>query len=84
MLSRLRTVFLVSLGILSSVSQVQGADTSFIGSQKIWSYYYYADPDPAFNRVVVMDPKSMTEVGSIWVPGLSPHSADRAGSTNKM
>ena len=50
----------------------------------IWSYYYYADPDPAFNRVVVMDPVKMTEVSSIWVPGLSPHSADRAGFTDRM
>jgi hypothetical protein len=50
---------------------------------KIWTYYYYADPSP-LNRVVVMDPASMTEVASIWVPGLSPHSADRAGFTDKM
>ena len=50
----------------------------------IWSYYYYADPDPAFNRVVVMDPASMTEVASVWVPGPSPHSADRAGFTDRM
>ena len=84
MRGRLAALFLVSLGLLSSTSQAVGADTSFIGPQKIWSYYYYADPDPAFNRVVVMDPKSMSEVGSIWVPGLSPHSADRAGNTNKM
>ena len=27
--------------------------------------YYYADPDPSFNRIVVMDPKTMTQVGSI-------------------
>ena len=86
MLKKLSAVLFLALGILSSVSQAENValDSSLIGSDKIWSYYYYADPDPAFNRVVVMDPKSMTMVGSIWVPGFSPHSADRAGNTNKM
>jgi len=54
------------------------------GSNNIWSYYYYADPDPSFNRVVVMDPASMTMIGEIPVVGLSPHSADRAGFTDRM
>ena len=50
----------------------------------IWSFYYYADPDPNFNRIVVMDPKSMTMVGEIPVVGRKPHSVDRAGTTNRM
>ena len=54
------------------------------GAGNIWSYYYYADPDPAFNRVVVMDPDSMTEVASIGVVGRSPYSVDRAGITDRM
>lgn len=47
-----------------------------------YGYYYYADP--TLNRVVVMSPENMFEVASILVPGLEPHSVDRAGFTNKM
>ena len=67
----------------SSNSNSNDSSSGNSGS-KIWSYYYYADPDPSFNRVVVMDPVSMTQVGNIPVVGLSPHSADRAGFTDRM
>ena len=82
------------LGILSGVfvlsfmagcgGGISNSGSGSGGSGSTWSYYYYADPDPSFNRVVVMDPASMTMVGEVPVAGLSPHSADRAGLTEKM
>jgi len=48
-----------------------------------WNYYYYADP--ALDRVVIVDPITMTLVG--WIPsteGGHPGSVDRAGHTVRM
>jgi len=49
----------------------------------IWDYYYYADP--TLDRVVVMDPKTMTMVSDIELSeDAHPGSIDRAGYTDKM
>jgi len=53
------------------------------GSESIWDYRYYADPE--LDRVVVIDPKVMRLVG--WFPTIAnghPGSADRAGYTDRM
>ncbi len=79
----MKNLFLLS-GILFAIIISGCGNNHTKPVDKTWSYYYYADPDPAFNRVVVMDPRKMTMVGEVPVPGLSPHSADRAGYTNRM
>jgi DNA-binding beta-propeller fold protein YncE len=83
--------FLIAIAIFSltgcgggSGGDSGGGSTPPPPSGDIWSFYYYADPDANFNRIVVMDPKGMTMVGEIPVVGRKPHSVDRAGTTNKM
>ncbi len=50
----------------------------------IWEYLYYADADPAAYRIIVFDPVTMLEIGSIPTIGENPHSVDRVCQTDKM
>ena len=53
-------------------------------SDNIWGYFYYADSDKGLNRVVGVDPSSMTMKRAISCKGDNPHSAHRAGMTDYM
>ena len=59
------------------------------GTSTLWDYYYYADPnhnheEGIVDRVVVMDPLSMTMVHEVPTVTQDPGSADRAGFTSRM
>jgi len=56
----MKKLFLLSGILIALLMSGCGNNHKVTYVSKTWSYYYYADPDPDFNRVVVMDPKSMT------------------------
>ena len=57
---------------------IRRADESY----DLWSNFYYADSDKGLNRVVGVDPRSMTLKRAISCKGNNPHSAHRAGMTD--